>query len=128
MAHNATKYAFLDMPKIAPEQQNSSLDLDATFWSGPAKQLLKPFLEEVLANTREASFPSEGPSEQEYALGTVGKVVGRTCRTVVEASEGETLIEAFDEWRRDNANRTKHLDSLAPILARWNITGNYLKE
>merc|ERR1712224_154664 len=85
MAHNATRYAFLDMPKVPCEQQNSSLD--EAFWRGPAKGLIASFLEDVLAHRTEPSLPSQCPPEEEVALGAVRRLVGRTCRSIVESSQ-----------------------------------------
>jgi len=118
MIHNATRYAFLDVPKRSPHTETT----DVTFWSGPAKDLLRSFLESVLAQQRDPSFPSEAPPDQEMNSGMVRRLVGRTCQAAVESSINDTLIEVYDEWRRDHQNRTMHLDILAPILARWNIT------
>jgi len=116
MVYNASKYGCLGTPR------NTS----AEFWTGPARRVLTEFLDDVLAGKLQPSYPSEAPADEDGApepgLGVVRKLVGRRCRSVVEASEQEVLIEAFDEWRRDHANRTLYLDVLAPLLARWNIT------
>lgn len=120
MAHNATRYAFLEHEMI--EVNSTSQSSDVAFWSESAKELLRPFLEALLSRQLVASLPSEEPPTHELPNGTVKKLVGRTCRNVVETSESEMLIEVFDEWRRDHKNRTRHLDMLAPILAGKDIT------
>merc|ERR1712166_875833 len=56
------------------------------------------------------------------AKGEVGKLVGRACRSLVQSSPTEVLIEVYDEWRRDHRDRTLQTDLLAPLLARYNIS------
>lgn len=113
-AFNSSKYAFLDMPKTEARE----------FWSAPAKAQLAKFLEDVTAGRLEQSLMSEDvPDESTPTIpGAIIKLVGRQCRKLVEESTGEALIEAFDEWRRDHARRTRWVDLLAPMLAAVNIS------
>lgn len=112
-AFNASKFAFLEMPKKQSED----------FWKS-AHGGLSDFFKAVLAGRLEPSKMSENPIEddQEPPVGSVRKLVGRRCREVVEESPSEVLIEGFDEWRRDHPRRTLQLDLLSPMLAEWNIT------
>lgn len=115
---NATKFAFV--ASLRP----GAGDLD--FWAGEAGRLLPVFLEDVLAGRLEKSYPSEATPEEtgepELETGAVKRLVGRQCLDLVESSKSDALVEVFDEWRRDNEDRTLRLDLLAPILSRWNIS------
>lgn len=83
----------------------------------PARQLLIDFVEAVLRDGVLPSRMSEAPPDEEDEEppppGSVQKLVGRRCRQVVEG---------FDEWRRDHADRSRRLDLLAPLLMSHNIS------
>ena len=111
-AYNTSRFAFLGIPKNQTED----------FWTGPARQLLTEFVEAVLRGELSPSRMSEAPDQDEPQPGSVQKLVGRRCRQVVEESSTEALIEGFDEWRRDHADRSRRLDLLAPLLLPHNIT------
>ncbi|CAE7908719.1 unnamed protein product [Symbiodinium sp. KB8] len=115
-AYNTPRFGFLGIPKNQTEE----------FWMSPARQLLIDFVEAVLRDGVLPSRMSEAPPDEEDEEppppGSVQKLVGRRCRQVVEDSSSEVLIEGFDEWRRDHADRSRRLDLLAPLLMSHNIS------
>lgn len=125
MQHNASKFGFLAGTEPAtPEAM-------AAFWREDARPRLTAFLDDVLEGRLEPSKMSEIPPEDALPSasgadaadrGRILKLVGRTCRALVQESPTEALVEAYDEWRRDHKWRTLRLDLLAPMLARFNIT------
>ncbi|CAE7780671.1 unnamed protein product [Symbiodinium sp. CCMP2592] len=115
-AYNTPRFGFLGIPKNQTEE----------FWMSPARQLLIDFVEAVLRGGVLPSRMSEAPPDEEDEEppkpGSVQKLVGRRCRQLVEDSTSEALIEGFDEWRRDHADRSRRLDLLAPLLMSHNIS------
>ncbi|CAE8631879.1 unnamed protein product [Polarella glacialis] len=115
LTHNASRHALLGHSHTE-------------FWArSDATKTLSEFLEDALAGRLEESRMSEAPPDEtgeelERRPGSVRKLVGRQCRHILEASQTEVLIEAYDEWRRDHSRRTLQLDTLAPMLAQLNIT------
>merc|ERR1712039_329352 len=123
MAYNCTKHAFLGGLSSSSEALQ--------FWKdASAKQALSSFIDQAMANQLAPSYMSdappndysETPADSETPEVLVKRIVGRTCRSKVEESASEALIEGYDEWRRDHPRRTLQLDTLAPLLAPWNIT------
>lgn len=117
-AHNSTKWAFLAAPRSEAAR--------AAFWEREARDALPTFIEDALAGRLQPNLMSEEPSDKEQAEaevpGAARRLVGRTCRAVLEDSAGEILLEGYDEWRRDNVVRKQQMDILAPLLWTWNIT------
>lgn len=112
MHHNATRFAFLDIP----------LSDIGEFWKWRAKQILSKFVDKMLAGQLEPSYMSEAPSQDRPVAGKVQKLVGRQCRMLCEASTNEALVEGYDEWRRDHPIRTMQLNVLAKLLSGFNVT------
>eukprot|EP00929_Paragymnodinium_shiwhaense_P014805 TRINITY_DN122768_c0_g1_i1.p1 TRINITY_DN122768_c0_g1~~TRINITY_DN122768_c0_g1_i1.p1 ORF type:complete len:736 (+),score=165.31 TRINITY_DN122768_c0_g1_i1:82-2289(+) len=117
MKYNATRYAFLD-PRSG----------DCSFWRDDAAAALSAFLESALSGSLAPSLMSEAPPAANFTgveplyMPPVKKLVGRTCRQVLEDSDKDVLLEGYDEWRRDHARRTVQFNTLAPLLDELNIS------